>query len=90
MVTFGDKQQEKELGREVGAFYLSNKYEDREIAKSVLNMYRSRAEWTMSSWLPYFRKFMYLYTFSYIIWTPLWTKGARAAAILSNISANFG
>ena len=58
MATLGDKQQEKELGREVGAFNLSKKYEVRETAKSVLNAYPSRAEWTMNPWLPYFRKFM--------------------------------
>lgn len=89
MATLGDKQQQKELGREVGAFNLSKKYEVKETAKSVLKAYPSRAEWTMNPWLPYFRKFMYLHTFSYIR-TPLWTKCARAAAILSNISANVG
>ena len=57
-------------------------------AESVLNMSQSRADGTMSSWLSYFRNFTNFHTVSYIIWTPLWTKCASAAAILSNISAN--
>ena len=32
--------------------------------------------------------FTNFHTVSYIIWTPLWTKCASAAAILSNISAD--
>ena len=38
--------------------------------------------------LLYFRNFTNFHTVSYIIWTPLWTKCASAAAILSNISAD--
>ena len=36
----------------------------------------------------YLRNFTNFHTVSYIIWTPLWTKCASAAAILSNISAD--
>ena len=69
-------------------FYLSSHWEVWWIAESVLNMSRSRADGTMSSWLLYFRNFTNFPTVSYIIWTPLWTKCASAAAILSNISAD--
>ena len=51
-------------------------------------MSRARADGTMSSWLLYFRNFTNFHTVSYIIWTPLWTSCASAAAILSNISGN--
>ena len=78
----------KELAREVSGFYLSRRCEGWWIAESVLNMSRSRADETMSSWLLYFRNFTNFHTVSYFIWTPLWTKCARASAILSNISAN--
>ena len=78
----------KELAREVSGFYLSSHWEVWWIAESVLNMSRSRADGTMSSWLLYFRNSTNFPTVSYIIWTPLWTKCASAAAILSNISAN--
>ena len=78
----------KELAREVSGFYLSSHWEVWWIAESVLNMSRSRADRTMSSWLLYFRNFTNFPTVSHIIWTPLWTKCASAAAILSNISAN--
>ena len=78
----------KELAREVSGFYLSSPCEVWWIAESVLNMSRSRADGTMSSWLLYFRNFTNFHTVSYIIWTPLWTKCASAAAILFNISAN--
>ena len=76
----------KELAREVSGFYLSSPCEVWWIA--VLNMSRSRADGTMSSWLLYFRNFTNFHTVSYIIWTPLWTRFASAAAILSNISAD--
>ena len=78
----------KELAREVSGFYLSSHWEVWWIAESVLNMSRSRADGTMSSWLLYFRNFTNFPTVSHIIWTPLWTKCACAAAILSNISAD--
>ena len=78
----------KELAREVSGFYLSSPCEVWWIAESVLNMARSRADGTTSSWLLYFRNFTNFHTVSYIIWTPLWTKCASAAAILSNISAD--
>ena len=78
----------KELAREVSGFYLSSPCEVWWIAESVLNMSRSRADGTMSSWLLYFRNFTNFHSVSYIIWTPLWAKCASAAAILSNISAN--
>ena len=78
----------KELAREVSCFYLSSHWEVWWIAESVLNMSRSRADGTMSSWLLYFRSFTNFPKVSYIIWTPLWMKCASAAAILSNISAN--
>lgn len=78
----------KELAREVSGFYLSSHCEVWWIAESVLNMSRSRADGTTSSWLLYFRNCTNFHTVSYIIWTPLWTKYASAAAILSNISAN--
>ena len=78
----------KELAREVSGFYSSSHCEVWWIAESVLNMSRSKADGTMSSWLLYFRNFTNSHTVSYIIWTPLWTKYASAAAILSNISAN--
>ena len=74
--------------REVTGFYLSSPCEVWWIAESALNMSRSRADGTMSSWLLYFRNFTNFHTVSYIIWTPLWTKCASAAAILSNISAD--
>ena len=54
----------------------------------LMNMSRSRADGTTSSWLLYFRNFTNFHTVSYIIWTPLWTKCASAAAILFNISAD--
>ena len=76
----------KELAREVSGFYLSSPCEVWWIAESVLNM--SRSDGTMSSWLLHFRNFTNFHTVSYIIWTPLWTKCASAAAILSNISAD--
>ena len=88
---YGDLDQwlmTKELAREVSGFNLSSPYEIWWIAESVLNMSRSRADGTMSSWLLYFRNFTNFQTVSYIIWTPLWTKCASAAAILSNISAD--
>ena len=78
----------KELAREVSCFYLSSHCEVWWIAESILNMSRSRADRTMSSWLLYFRNFIKFHTVSYIIWTPLWMKCASVAAILSNISAN--
>ena len=78
----------KELTREVSGFYLSSHCEVWWIAESVLNMSRSRADGTMSSWLLYFINFTNFHTVSYIIRTPLWTKCASAAAILSNISAD--
>ena len=78
----------KELAREVSCFYLSSHCEVWWIAESILNMSRSRADGTMSSWLLYFRNFTNFHTVSYIIWTPLWAKCASAPAILSNISAN--
>ena len=78
----------KELAREVSGFYLSSPCEVWWIAESVLNMSRSRADGTMSSWLLYFRNFTNFHTVSYIIWTALWTKCASAPVILSNISAN--
>ena len=78
----------KELAREVSGSYLSSPCEVWWIAESVLNMSRSRADGTMSSWLLYFRNFTNFHTVSYIIWTPLWTKCASAATILSNISAD--
>ena len=78
----------KELAREVSGFYLSSYCEVWWIAESVLNMSRSRADGTMSSWLLYFRNFTNFHTVSYTIWTPLWTKCASTAAILSNISAD--
>ena len=78
----------KELAREVSGFYLSSPCEVWWIAESVLNMSRSRADGTMSFWLLYFRNFTNFHTVSYILWTPLWTKCASAAAILSNISAD--
>ena len=78
----------KELAREVSGFYSSSPCEVWWIAESVLNMSRSRADGTTSSWLLYFRNFTNFHTVSYIIWTPLWTKCASAAAILSNISAD--
>ena len=76
----------KELAREVSGFCLSSPCEVWWIA--VLNMSRSRADGTISSWLLYFRNFTNFHTVSFIIWTPLWTKCASAAAILSNISAD--
>ena len=78
----------KELAREVSGFYLSSPCEVWWIAESVLNVSRSRADGTTSSWLLYFRHCTNFHTVIYIIWTPLWTKCARAAAILSNISAD--
>ena len=78
----------KELAREVSCFYLSSHCEVWWIAESILNMSRSRADGTMSSWLLYFRNFTNFHTVSYIVWTPLWAKCASAPAILSNISAN--
>ena len=78
----------KELAREVSGLYLSSHCEVWWIAELILNMSRPRADRTMSSWLLYFRNFTKFHTVSYIIWTPLWTKCARAATILSNISAN--
>ena len=72
----------KELAREVSGFYLSSPCE----VWWILS--RSRADGTMSSWLLYCRNFTNFHTVSYIIWTPLWTKCASAAAILSNISAD--
>ena len=84
----GQRSMTKELAREVSGFYLSSPCEVWWIAESVLNMSRSRADGTMSSWLLYFRNFTNFHTVSYIIWTPLWTKCASMAAILSNISAN--
>ena len=78
----------KELAREVSGFYLSSPCEVWWIAESVLNMSRSKADGTMSSWLLYFRNFTNFHTVSYITWTPLWTKCVSAAAILSNISAD--
>ena len=78
----------KELAREVSGFYLSSPCEVWWLAESVLNMSRSRADRTMSSWLLYFRNFTNFFTVSHIIWTPLWTKCTSAAAILSNISAD--
>ena len=78
----------KELAREVSGFCISSPCEVWWIAESVLNMSRSRADGTMSSWLLYFRNFTNFHTVSYIIWTPLWTKCASAATILSNISAD--
>ena len=41
----------------------------------------------MSSWMLYFGNFTNFHTVAYIIWTPLRTICASAAAILSNISA---
>ena len=64
-------------------FYLWGHCEVWWIAESVLNMSRSRPGGTMSSWLLYFRTFTNFHTVSYIIWTPLWTICASAAAILS-------
>ena len=78
----------KEMAREVSGFYLSSHWQVWWIAESVLNMSRSKADGTMSSWLLYFRTFTNFPTVSCIIWTPLWTKCASAAASLSNISAN--
>ena len=78
----------KELAREVSCFYSSNHCEVWWIAESILNMSRSRADGTMSSWLLYFRNFTNFHTVSYVIWTPLWAKCASAPAILSNIPAN--
>ena len=78
----------KELAREVSCFYSSNHCEVWWIAESILNMSRSRADGTMSSWLLYFRNFTNFHTVSYIVWTPLWAKCASAPAILSNIPAN--
>ena len=78
----------KELAREVSCFYLSSHCEVWWIAESILNMSRSRADGTISSWLLYFRNFTNFHTVSYVIWTPLWAKCASAPAILSNISAN--
>ena len=87
---YGDQGQwsmTKELAREVSGFCISSPCEVWWIAESVLNMSRSTADGTMSSWLLYFRNFTNIHTVSYIIWTPLWTKCASAAAILSDISA---
>ena len=84
---YGDLSQcsmTKELARKVSGFYLLSPCEVWWIAEPVLNMSRSIADGTMSSWLLYFRNFTNFHTVSYIIWT----KCASAAAILSNISAD--
>ena len=52
----------KELTREVSGFYLSSPCKVWWIAESVLNMSRSRADGTMSSWLLYFRNFTNFHT----------------------------
>ena len=55
----------KELAREVSGFYLSSPCEVWWIAESVLNVSRSRADGTMSSWLLYFRNF-YKFPYSFL------------------------
>ena len=55
----------KELAREVSGFYLSSPCEVWWIAESVLNMSRSRADGTMSSWLLYFWNF-YKFPYSFL------------------------